>query len=185
MKGRSVIMTSLFVLGVACSVAAQTGSEPATVRNIRKIYTETNERIAAAKTGPSDLFVAEIQTNLTDNQFPAVGTYRPVIRFIYTYGDREKNPYPDRLVKVAIEIDRSARKELTEFLFDESGRLIFYFEKSDEGERRLYLDAAKPVWILVGDKPVAVSSPKGKSLVRTATEKDRKMTNIFRSLLSF
>ena len=79
----------------------------------------------------SNIYLTELAVNKNNGSYPAVGVYRPVVKFYYTYGDREKEPYPNRLLKIVLAIDRSDRKEHSEFVFNDAEQLVFYLDKKD------------------------------------------------------
>ena len=83
--------------------------------------------------------------NKNNGSYPAVGVYRPVAKFYYTYGYREKEPYPNRLLKIVVAVARSDRQEHSEFIFNESGQMVFYLDKKDSVERRIYFAAGRPI----------------------------------------
>lgn len=122
------------------------------IEEIRKIYAETNEKIAECeKDGETSIvYLTELIVNKNNGSYPVVGIFRSSVKFYYTYGDREKNPYPNRLLKISVTTNRSSNNEKKEFLFDENEKLIFYFEKT-EGEKRIYFTAEKPILFLNGE----------------------------------
>ena len=69
--------------------------------------------------------------------------YAQKVKFFYSGGESEKSLYPDRLVMVKTERKVSARKYYEEFLYSETGALMFYFQKAEgdddvPAERRVY-----------------------------------------------
>ncbi|MBS1792228.1 MAG: hypothetical protein JSS81_00150 [Acidobacteria bacterium] len=185
-KSTVFVVLGLWLAGVS-AVAGQTEKK---IEQIRKIYDEVNRKVAECTDEGeySTTYLIETVVNKNNGQFPAVGIYRPVVRFYYTYGDREKNPYPDRLLKIEIEISRSDRHENYEYLFDENQRLIFFFSKKYEDEtlveRRIYLAAEKAFKIIENEKSVA---PTGRSaaVVRQVLADERKLMTIFRNSLDY
>jgi hypothetical protein len=127
------LMLVLFVSGIS----AQTDRR---IDAINALRAKTAQDIARSEAEPeySNIYLAELAVNKNNGSYPAVGVYRPVVKFYYTYGDREKEPYPNRLLKIVVAVDRSDRKEYSEFVFDGSEELVFYFEQKDERERRVY-----------------------------------------------
>lgn len=84
-----------------------------------------------------------MNVNKNNGSYPAVGIFQSVVKFYFTYGNREKNPYPNRLLKIEIETKRSSSVEKYEYLFNENEQLIFYFESKirdeEKAEKRVYL----------------------------------------------
>lgn len=150
------------------------------IEEIRQIYRETNEKIADSEN--SDIFLNELVVNKNNASYPAVGIYNSTVKFFYTYGDREKNPYPHRLMKIAVTTNRSAMTENSEFLFNSAGQLIFYFEKKDNEELRVYFSAEKSFRILKGDKPQNINGKEEIEKTKTILAK-KKLVEIFKNSL--
>ena len=149
----------LLVTGVGSSIISQTPDKR--VEDINKLYAQTNSDIEVAeREAPySQIYVVELTVNKTENQYPAVGTYSNVSKFYYTYGDREKNPYPDRLLKINVTTKRAAMITNSEFLFSPAGQLVFGFVKTDgeeQSETRMYFDKGLLIKLLDGDRDVNV-----------------------------
>ena len=131
------------------------------IDDIRSLYTSTNSAIEVAeREAPySNIYVVELTVNKTGNQYPAVGTYSNISKFYYTYGDREKNPYPNRLMKISVVTKRSAMITNSEFLFNEAGLLVFGSVRTDGEEKRetrLYFAAGQLIKMLDNEKDVNV-----------------------------
>ena len=131
------------------------------VDDIRSLYTSTNSAIEVAeKEAPySEIYVVELSVNKTGNQYPAVGTYSNISKFYYTYGDREKEPYPSRLMKMNVVTKRSAMITNSEFLFNEAGQLVFGYVRMDgveKRETRLYFSAGQLIKMLDDEKEVNI-----------------------------
>lgn len=174
----------IFCGGFFLEVSAQNDSK---IEEIRKIYKETNEKIAQSDADgeSSDTYLIELAVNKNNGSYPAVGIYRTVAKFYYTYGDREKNPYPNRLLKAEIATDRSARTENSEFLFNSSGQLIFYFENKDDTEMRVYFSAEKPVKILKGTQNININDKEANEKIKNILAEKRKLVGIFSNSLDW
>lgn len=174
----------LIILLVSCVNAAFSQTEKR-IENIRKIYQDVNEKIAECEANgdTSTTFLTEMVVNKNDGPYPAVGIYKTTVKFYYTFGDREKNPYPDRLLKIMMTTNRSDRTELSEFLFSEQGQLIFYFEKKEDVERRVYFDAAKPIKVLEGEKMLPANSKQEADFIKNILKEKAKLTAIFQNSL--
>jgi len=142
---RIAIFMVLPLVFLTVGVSGQTADKR--VDDIRRSYEQTNSDIEIAeKEAPySEIYVVELTVNKTGNQYPAIGTYSNISKFYYTYGDREKDPYPNRLLKIAVSTKRSASITTSEFLFDPAGRLIFGLVRTDgtnQRETQMYFTAA-------------------------------------------
>ncbi len=144
----------LILLLLAVSISAQQTADKQ-IEHIRKTYTELTERIATAEKDEesgktSSLAVNELVINKLDRSWAAVGIFRITYRFYYQ--NKEEEPYPTELVKVTRSAEISARKYAEEFVYDSSGSLIFYFERSEDDdaplERRVYFAKGKPIRII-------------------------------------
>lgn len=157
------------------------------IEEIRKVYQEVNKKAAECEVNgdTSTTFLTEMIVNKNDGSYPAVGIYKTTVKFYYTFGDREKNPYPDRLLKIMVTTNRSDRTENSEFLFDEKGGLIFHFEKKDDLEKRVYFNLEKPIKILQGEKTLPVSNKQEAESVKIILKEMSKLVKIFLNSLEF
>lgn len=174
----------LLLMLVVVSAAAQSDRR---IEAIRKLVQKTDEDIARSQQEPeySNIYQTELAVNKGNGSYPAVGNYRPVVKFYYTYGDREKDPYPNRLLKIIVSVDRSDRHEQSEFTFNEAEQLIFYFEKKDDVERRVYFAAGRAIRIQQGDRVLSLSSRSQADLVATVLKEKANLLAIFRRSLGF
>ena len=155
---------------------------------IKKIYAETGEKIKECEENGeySLVFLSQFSVNKNSGSYPAVGIFNSVFKFYYTYGDREKNPYPDRLLKINVETKRSNRVEYSEYLFDPAGKLIFYFEKNDaDAERRVYFSAEKPIRSLSGEKAANLNSREEIEMVKAILKEKGKLALMFQNSLRY
>ena len=162
-----ILTVVLFLFLFPSVISAQTDKR---VDDIRYLYTQTNEAIAIAeKEAPySEIYVVELSVNKTGNQYPAVGIYSNVARFYYAFGDREKDPYPNRLIKINVVTKRSAMITNSEFLFDKGGQLVFGYVKTDgeeARETRLYFAAVQLIKLVDGERDISI---KNRNAVETA-----------------
>jgi len=177
MKFQVATVFWLFFFGISFSVIAQTDRR---IEAIRQIYQETNEKIERAE--DSEVFLTELIVNKNNASYPAVGVYRSTVKFFYTYGNREKNPYPDRPIKFTVMTRRSAMTENAEFLFDNAGQLIFYFEKRDVVEKRFYLANERVIKMMIGDKQFTLEKEDHEKVKMILAEK-KKLIEIFSNSL--
>ncbi|HQZ97160.1 MAG TPA: hypothetical protein PLP21_12640 [Pyrinomonadaceae bacterium] len=171
----------MLALGFGCFaiVFSQTNKR---IEEIRKIYQDVNKRVAECDENgdTSNTFLMEVVVNKNNGSYPAVGIYRSIVKFYYTFGDREKDPYPNRLLKILTTTNRSAMTETSEFLFDEKRNLIFYFEKN-ETEKRLYFASGNPIQILEGKKMIDVGSKSADQIRRQLSKQAARLAAIFQN----
>lgn len=184
-RSRSVhgIAAALLLLFTALAAAAQ--NEDKRVEAIRELYKTAKENITHAEQGDegSKYFINELILNRGNASFPAVGTYRSVQRFYYTYGDRSRNPYPDRLRMVIVETQRAGVVENEEYLFNDTGELVFYFNRIGEGEQRLYFADSRMIRRLDGQTSVNVTTRESQETAKIVRETAVKLLTVFRSSL--
>lgn len=128
-----VTLVTLTLVLFAIPATAQTGRRVGAINSSRE---KMNKDIAASEAEPeqSNIFLTELAVNKNNGSYPAVGVYRPLVKFYYTYGDREREPYPNRLLKMVVAVDRSDRKEYSEFVFQRR-RAIGFLSREDGGHR--------------------------------------------------
>jgi hypothetical protein len=149
----------IIILCLACSAFSQTNDKR--IDEIDHLYTQTNEAIAIAeKEAPySEIYVVEVSVNKTGNSYPAVGTYSNVTRFHYTFGDREKDPYPNRLLKASVVTKRAGSITTSEFLYDPAGKLVYGMVRTDgeeQRETRFYFAAGQLIRLVDGGREVGI-----------------------------
>ncbi len=153
MKKQIFIVALLSILAV--SAAGQ--STDKTVENIRKYYMSVSEKARLAETDDEqgqfgDLVMNELAINKRDHQWRAVGIFRELYKFFYHGGNSEEHMYPDQLAMVKVERRSSNRTYTEEFVYDENGRLVFYFQKAENDQlepakRRVYFSISRPIRI--------------------------------------
>ena len=179
-----------FILGLVCVLGFSSAALAQTDRRIdaiKKLVEKTNEEIARSDAEPeySNIYATELAVNKGNGSYPAVGIYRPVVKFHYTYGDREKHPYPNRLLKVIVSIDRSDRHEQSEFTFNSAEQLIFYSEKKDDVERRLYFAAEHAIRFQEGEPALSLTAKSQSEVIATVLRDKANLVAIFRRSLGF
>lgn len=183
-KGRSCY--SFLVLIILVGYVLQVGAQEADKRieAIRLLASQVDEQIAESERVEegTGIFANELVVNKGDKPWPAVGIYRTVIKFYYTFGDREKNPYPDRLLKITVTTNRSDRHEYAEYLFNPAGQLIFHYQKdgeSAESEIRSYFAGERLIRRMTGERIGATSSRESVEAARSALAEKHKLREIF------
>ena len=174
------------LLLLAYSAFAQT--EDKRFSEIDHLYEQTNEaiRVADENAPYSEKYVVEIAVNKTGNSYPAVGNYSNVTKFHYTFGDREKDPYPNRLMKAAVVTKRSASITSSEFLYDRAGQLVYGIVRTDgelQREMRLYFAAGRLIRLIDDGKEANV---RNRNVIETAAAFKResaRLTALFTAAL--
>ncbi|MDH3529906.1 MAG: hypothetical protein OEQ28_10105 [Acidobacteriota bacterium] len=133
------------------------------IKEIREHYESVKSEIAKIERSEeaalqSELAVNELVVNKLNKSWPAVGNYSVVYRFYYKQTGEQN--YPETLVLVTKKTVSAARTYSQEYLFEESGKLMFYFEASgSESEYRIYFKNGKMLEFKgTGDKAVAVAA---------------------------
>jgi hypothetical protein len=177
-------LATLVLLFVALPASAQTDQR---IKAIDALRQKIDQDIARSEAEPeySNIYLTELTVNKNNGSYPAVGIYRPVAKFYYTYGDREKEPYPNRLLKIVVAIDRSDRTEHSEFVFNEAEQLIFFSEKKDEMERRLYFAAGRPTRFEENGRVLSLRDRSRRAIVEATLRENAKLVAIFRRSLEF
>jgi len=157
------------------------------IEAIRILCQKIDADIARSEQEPeySNIYLTELAVNKSNGSYPAVGIYRPVVKFFYTYGDREKEPYPNRLLKIVVAIDRSDRKEYAEYVFNEAGQLVFYFEKKDDVERRVYFTGERLIRLQEGERVISRLTKSQTDMVASMLKEKTSLVTIFRNSLQF
>jgi hypothetical protein len=157
------------------------------IEAINTLRAKIDQDIAASEAQPeySNIYLTELAVNKNNGSYPAVGVYRPVVKFYYTYGDREKEPYPNRLLKIVVAVARSDRHEYSEFVFNDAEQLVFYLGRMDGIERRLYFVAQKPIRLEENVKVLSMRTRSGTATVATVLKERANLVAIFRRSLGF
>jgi hypothetical protein len=179
----AAILFAAFVYLGSSDVSAQ--ANDSRIDRIRNAYRQVNDQIAESEKSPefASIFVIELEVNKHNAPYPAVGVFTSTARFYYTFGDREKNAYPDRLLKVVVTTRRAARAENAEYLYDPAGKLIFAFEKTDDAERRFYFDINKLIRYQEGQTVLAMNAPATRSAGSAILKESDRLSAIFRNAL--
>ena len=172
------LISVLFALLFTYSAFAQTADKR--IDEIEHLYTQTNEAIAIAdKEAPySEIYVVEVSVNKTGNAYPAVGGYSNVTRFHYTFGNREKDPYPNRLLRATVVTKRAAMITSSEFYFNPAGQLVHGIVRTDGEEKRetrLYFAAGQLIRLIDGGREVSV---RGTNQIQTAVAFKRESARV-------
>ena len=179
----SVVFGSLVLLTCFCSgVVAQRDPR---ISEIRQRDQMINNRILLAEQNQelSTTFLNELVINKDDMPFPAVSVYRSVVKFYYTYGDRERNPYPDRLFKIVIATERSSRRESSEYLFNDAGQLILFYAKTDDYEHRIYFARERAIGFEEGEEFLNLRNKVVAATIAEALKEKAHLVAIFRGSL--
>lgn len=184
MKKKLVLLVIVFV----CAVVASGQSDDKRIEAIRSIYADTNSAIAEMSKQPelSSVFAVELTVNKHSAPYPAVGVYQRTTTFFYTYGDREKNPYPDRLLKIAATYKRSSRVENIEFYFSPVGQLVFAFASNPESaikETRMHFSTGKLIKMTDDGKEIGLKSRRAVEAGTLAAREAARLKSLFQIAL--
>ncbi len=139
MKAKQII--TIIILLLTTGVFAQ---EKAAIQQIRKWYNETKKEIVFAQEHPKEgiLYCDIIEKNVHNASWRAVGVYH--IKKQMWYNDQTDfldNPRAG-LSMVIINLERSIRKEYSEYLYH-NGELVFVYYKDNLNELRFYFKSNK------------------------------------------
>ncbi|MFY9618487.1 MAG: hypothetical protein WAM70_08660 [Pyrinomonadaceae bacterium] len=181
---RRITTAILVLLLFAAGASAQTDRR---IEAIEKLRAKIDEDITKSEAAPeySNIYLTELEVNKNNGSYPAVGVYRPVVKFYYTYGDREKEPYPNRLLKIVVDVARSDRQEYSEFVFNESEQMVFYFDKKDDRERRVYFAAGRAIRFEQDGRMLSLRTRSQAATVATVLKEEANLLEIFRRSLRF
>jgi len=184
MKSRALLLLLIVLtLGSQNSIA----HSDRRIDAIKTICQKIDEDVARSEQEPehSNIYLTELAVNKGNGSYPAVGIYRPLVKFFYTYGDREKDPYPNRLTKIVVTVDRSDRKEYSEYCFNESQQLISYHEKKDDIERRIDFVAERPIAFQQDNKHMNLRNRSTSGIVTSVLKEKVNLVVIFKRSLRF
>lgn len=186
---KTIFFTLCLLVFTVSALFAQTVDK--TVDKISAYYTEVSEKAKAAETEDDqgefgELVMNELVINKRGHQWRAVGQFRETYKFFYkTTGD---SMYPETLVMVVVERKVSDRSYTEEYLFNEKGALVFYFQKAENdtsvpAERRVYFNLGKAIRIVEDQKKrdrltVANAATVKEILAQSAKIKDLFMRSI-------
>ena len=173
-----------------CSASAIGQTLDRSIETIQKRYANIAEKARLCETDDDqgefgELFMNELTINSRSHQWRAVGIYGQKFRFFYKQVENdERRLYPDQLVFVKTERKSSARTYSEEFLFSETGNLIFYFQRStnDEAmpaERRVYFAGTKALRVVEDSKTRDRLTTKDAVIVKDIMAASRRITEIF------
>lgn len=176
------ILPLLLILLGSIQICAQSDGK---IAEIRRIYKETNEKIAAAEKNfrESEVYFTELVVNKGGTSYPPVGNYLLTAKFYYTFGDRESDVYPNRLLKVVVTSQSAAREYYKEFIFDKNQNLVFYYINGAEGEHRMYFANGKLIRWQKGKKLTNVNAPEAKGLLKEVNYQKNRFMEIFKNSL--
>ena len=181
------IFCVLIILLVGLGVSAQTIDK--SVEQIRSIYTDVSEKARLAESDKGrgefgDLVMNELTINKSNHQWRSVGVFRQTYKFFYKGGDSEEHMYPDQLVMVKVERRESDRSYVNEYLFGDSGELLFYFQKAENdklapAERRVYFAGGRPIRVIEDGKTRDRLSIKSSGTLKDISFESAKIRELF------
>lgn len=155
-----------------CLVLALTGA--GRIQDIRDLYFQTNAEIEAG-----GFYTTVVNMNSEDLSFPAVGVFVRTTTFHWLA--EPWNTPANRLVKATVSSEVSAAREYAEYLYDDSGRLVFCFVEGgyDEVEHRYYFSDGRLVRFMDGD---AVNDSPDQSLAAPVLNRGGELRQAFELL---
>jgi hypothetical protein len=155
---KNTLVALFLVLLTVFTASAQRTDK--TVGKIRTYYNDVSEKARGAETEDDrgafgELIMNELVINKRGHQWRAVGQFRETYKFFYkTWGE---TMYPETLVLVTVERKVSNRSYTEEYLYNEKGALLFYFQKAENdtgvpAERSVYFNLGKAIRIVEGEK---------------------------------
>lgn len=182
---RNIFLLPLLLVILASGVFAQ--SDSSTVSIIDKTYSEVSAKAKVAETDDEqgqygELFVNQISINSRDHQWRAVGVYQPVYKFFYRSG--EEDLYPETLVMISAGRKVSDRSYSEDYLFNEKGALVYYFQKAENdeqmpAERRIYFSAGKAIRVIEDGKTRDRMTAKDLKLTAETARAAAKLKDLF------
>jgi hypothetical protein len=154
----------------AClALVATAGAQ--SIQEIRDLYYQTSADIEA------DVFYTTVvNINSGEKSFPAVGIFGGTVTF-HWLAEPWSTP-ANRLVKAVVSSRISAAEESSEYLFDESGQLVFCFIAGgyDQVEHRFYFSGGRLVRFMDGD---IVNNSPDQSLGADAADRGEELHQAF------
>lgn len=178
---RYVFVIALVLFAFVNFARAQTVEK--SVENIRNFYDEVSKEVESTEQGGEEgnyggFVCNELSINKYEHSWPASGRYRISYKFFYEFGEHD-----DKIVKIVSQSDVSSRHYYHEFLYDETGALIFYFLKAEEGETpketRVYFSAGKAIRFIEGEKKRDKLTTEDMKNVREVLKKSAQVKEIF------
>lgn len=166
-------------------ISAQTTGK--TVEKIHTYYNEVSEKAKAAETEDDqgefgELIMNELVINKRGHQWRAVGQFRVAYKFFYkTWGE---TMYPETLVLIAVERKVSDRSYTEEYLYNEKGALLYYFQKAENddqvpAERSVYFNLGKAIRIVEGEKKRDRLTAADAAMVKDVSVQSAKIKDLF------
>lgn len=184
---KTKLTTLAFLLLLAIGVSAQ--SVDKTVESIRKRYGDIAEKARLCESDDDrgefgELVMNTLTVNSRNHQWRAVGIHQLTYKFFYAGGDSEQHMFPDKLVFVKTERRESNRNYFEEFLYSDSGVLLFYFQRAENddqvpAERRIYFAGAKAVRIVEDGKTRERFTVKDAAAIREVRAASLKIADLF------
>jgi hypothetical protein len=183
---KNTLVVLFFLLLAVPVISAQATDK--TVGKIRAYYNEVSEKAKAAETDDDqgefgDLIMNELVINKRGHQWRAVGNFRETYKFFYkTWGE---SMYPETLVMVGVERKVSDRSYTEEYLYDEKGALLFYFQKAENddqvpAERSVYFNLGKAIRIVEDEKKRDKLTAADAAAAKDVLSESRKITALFK-----
>lgn len=177
------------ILLIAILLLAANAGFAQSVEAIQKRYADIAEKARLCETDAEqgevgELVMNTLAINSRRHQWRAVGVYQPIYKFFYRGGDSEKHPYPDRLVFVKTERRESNRIYREEYLYNDAGSLIFFFQAVENDElspdkRRYFFSGPKAIRIIEDEKTRVRPTAKDLAAVKEALSVSGALKDLF------
>lgn len=156
-------MNKRFVLPILLALAVTaTAQVDKSVKATQARYADVAEKARLAESDPDkgqygDLVMDQLEINKLEHPWRAVGIHGITAKFFYTGGDTEQHMYPDELVLVKVERRTSDRNYREEYLYSETGTLLFSLQTAENDDtvpasRGLFFVGGKLVRVELGGK---------------------------------
>jgi hypothetical protein len=174
--------TSLAVTAMLLAAAPAVAQDPAEVVDIRRLYESVGKRVEGAERGEDgQIYSTELVVSATNQSWPATGIYQ--VRYAFHFERADGEAMPSRLVKVATRTEASARHYASEYLFDETGALVFHFasaaEESGLVETRVYFVRGRPIRVVRAGKVSDRLTPEERDVADEAARKAQQLKAFF------
>ena len=193
MKKQTLCLSIILLVGLG--VSAQTTDKA--VEKIRAYYNGVAEKAILAEADEEhgqldELFMNEFVVNKLNHQWRVVGIHMLTYKFFYKVkaGDSENHMYPDQLVMVKVLQQESNRTYSEEYLYSDTGALMFYFQKAENddmtpAERRVYFSGFNAIRVVEDVQTRDKLVMKDAAIIKAINAESVKLKGLFSQSLKF
>lgn len=135
-------MRTVITIVLMLVLAATTQAQDAQVEQIRKQYAEAKQKVADAERLQDEGQPGNILTVANSYQMPGCGPTSETVHYYYSGRyDEEVSEVIYRPYLITRKFNVAANQFYQEFLLDEDGNTLFFFEKMNADETRYYYSA--------------------------------------------